>query len=235
MKNIFFENINKALKDKKIPRVDLHTHTNWTDGENTLVEMFDAAKKQNLDYIFFSEHSRKSSVGWFDEFVKDVKNLDDKKCKAYAGTEVKVLNLNGDLDLNEDIEKKSDFIMASVHRFPGEKGNIIKKKSKLEPVQALKIEYELSMAAIENPKTLILGHPFGMSLKRFNAVPEKKKFIDIIKKCKLYNKVFEVNANYHPDINFLIDECLKENTLISLGSNAHNIRDVGKILNLIQL
>ena len=38
---------------------------------------------------------------------------------------MKVLNLKGDLDLSNKIFKSCDFIMASVHRFPGEKGDMI--------------------------------------------------------------------------------------------------------------
>ncbi len=235
MRDFFLNNVNKVLKDKKYPKVDLHNHTTWTDGENTVKEMFEAAVEKKIEHIFFSEHSRSSSGAWFKDFSNEVENISSNMCRAYSGTEVKILDYDGNLDLNEDIEKQSNFIMASVHRFPGEIGDIKKNKSKFSPEQALKIEYELSLAAIENPKTLILGHPFGMSLKRFKVTPENKFFKDIIKKCKKFNKVFEVNANYHKDINYLVQLCLEEDTLISLGSNAHNTKEVGKILDLIKL
>ena len=74
-----------------------------------------------------------------------------------------------------------------------------------------------------------------MSIKRFNILPDKKLFDDIILKCKKYDKVFEVNANYHPNVNYLIEECLKHNTIISLGSNAHSADEIGLILKLIKL
>lgn len=235
MRDFFLNNVNKVLREKKCPKVDLHNHTTWTDGENTVKEMLEVAKEKKIEHIFFSEHSRNSSGDWFNKFSNEVKNMSTETCKGYAGTEVKVLDYDGKLDLNENIEKKSKFIMASVHRFPGEKGDIKKNKIKLSSEQAIKIEFELSLAAIENPKTLILGHPFGMSLKRFKTIPDNKLFEEIIIKCKKFDKVFEINANYHNEINYLVQLCLEKDTLISLGSNAHNIKEVGKILKLIKL
>jgi putative hydrolase len=235
MRDFFLNNVNKVLSQKKCPKVDLHNHTTWTDGKNTVKEMVETAKKKKIEHIFFSEHTRISSGHWFDNFYDEVKNSSDVNCSAYAGTEVKVLDYDGKLDLSENIEKKSEFIMASVHRFPGEKGDIKKNISKLSPEQAVKIEFELSLAAIENPKTLILGHPFGMSLKRFKTIPENRLFKEIILRCKKFDKVFEINANYHTEINYLVQQCLEFDTLISLGSNAHNITEVGKIINLIKL
>jgi len=233
MRDFFLNNVNKKLANREIPRVDLHMHTTWTDGDNTLDEMHKVAIEKKIEHIFFSEHSRKASGDWFQKFVKETKKLDQSQCKAYAGTEVKILDLNGNLDLSNEIEASSEFIMASVHRFPGEKGNIFENKNNFDPNDAVKIEYELTLAAIENPKTTIIGHPFGMSLKRFNISPSQKLFIDIIEKCKKFEKVFEVNSNYHNNINYLVEECLKKDTLISLGSNAHNIKDVGKILQIL--
>ena len=55
-----------------------------------------------------------------------------------------------------------------------------------------------------------------MSLKRFKVTPDNKLFKEIIKKCKKFDKVFEVNANYHSNIKYLVQLCLEEDTLISL-------------------
>ena len=74
--------------------------------------------------------------------------------------------------------------MASVHRFPGEKGNILKKKPLLSKNKAIEIEYKLSIKAIRKSKFDILGHPFGMSIKRFKAKPSWILFRKIIKECK---------------------------------------------------
>ena len=43
-KKEFFEKIIKQYKkNRRIPPVDLHAHTSWTDGRNTVFEMSSAA------------------------------------------------------------------------------------------------------------------------------------------------------------------------------------------------
>jgi len=225
-----FEYIFDSLKNKKIPRVDLHVHTNWTDGEHTVKEMHIEACKKSLSHMFFSEHSRKESGPWFLDFIKEVNNLSKEKCDAICGTEVKILNFKGDLDLTEEFYKTSDLIMASVHRFPGETSEDFKKKDSYSRDKVIKMEFELMMSALDNCKVDILGHPFGMSIKRFGFDPSEKLFDEIIKKCKKNDKVFEVNYRYHKNPKLLINKCIEHSTKISLGSNAHSKKELGKIL-----
>ena len=66
----------------------------------------------------FSEHSRKTSGEWFNEFCSEVNSLSIENCIGLVGTEVKVCDYNGKIDLNENINEKSDLVMVSVHRFP---------------------------------------------------------------------------------------------------------------------
>ena len=235
MDNSLFERIFENLLNRKIPPFDLHVHTNWTDGKNSVNEILQAADKIGLINIFFSEHSRRDSANWFLNFKKEVQINNNKfKCKGIVGTEVKVLNFNGDLDISDEIASNSELIMASVHGFPGEKGNISNNTKNFNKNEVIKIEYDLSMAAIENPKTNILGHPFGMSLKRFKVIPPLKFFEELIKKTASEKKVFEINIGYHLNVLELIELCLKNNCLISIGSNAHTIQEVGKINNFLK-
>ena len=81
-KHKLFEDIYDSLKKEKVPKVDLHVHTNWTDGENSVFEMHEEACKKSLSHIFFSEHSRKSSIDWFFEFTKQVNSLPKEKCNS---------------------------------------------------------------------------------------------------------------------------------------------------------
>tara|TARA_Y100000996_G_C22485537_1_gene628063 strand:+ start:322 stop:1038 length:717 start_codon:yes stop_codon:yes gene_type:complete len=230
-KNIFFKDIQRQLRQNIIPRVDLHNHTNWTDGNNTVEEMYIQAIKKKITTFLYSEHSRKESGEWFNKFHKQVKNLPESKCKPLVGTEVKVLDFKGNIDLSKDIKKKCDLIMVSVHRFPGEKGNIKKKKLDLNKKEIIDIEYELSRSAIINSEFDILGHPFGMSLKRFKINPPMKLFESLMEYCKKYNKKFEINFNYHKFPKKILKACLKKNTLIALGSNSHKKSEIGNVLN----
>ena len=72
-----------------------------------------------------------------------------------------------------------------------------------------------------------MGHPFGMSIKRFNIMPKKSFFEKVIKCAKKNNKVFEINLHYHRKIyKKLIGLCLKNKCFMSFGSNAHHTKDI---------
>ena len=229
----FFKQILEKIKNKSEIRIDMHMHTNWTDGKNTVQEMYKKSCQKKLSHILFSEHSRKKSGKWFVKFSNQVKSLKEKKCKPFVGTEVKVLNFKGELDLSNKIYKLSDFIMASVHRFPGEKGDMIMSRKNFKKRKAIEIEYKLICAAINNPKTDIIGHPFGMSIKRFKAKPSKKLFLDLIERCKKKNVAFEINSAYHNNKKWLLENCIKKGAYFSLGSNAHNVSKVGNVIKKI--
>ena len=50
----FFKKIfNYYKKNKKIPKVDLHVHTNWTDGKHSVTSMVDQARKKKLKLYSF--------------------------------------------------------------------------------------------------------------------------------------------------------------------------------------
>ena len=234
-KKKFFKRIFNDVKlNKNLPSIDFHIHTNWTDGKNSVKQVYKRSNSVGLDYMLYSEHSRKSSKGWFKRFHREIKSLQIKNCKPFVGTEVKVLNLNGDLDLSFANYKLCDLIMASVHRFPGEKD--IKKKNKFSTKNkknAVNTELKLLLAACKNKKTDIIGHPFGMSIKRFGITPKLSYFEKVIKFAKKNDKVFEINLHYHKKIfKKLIYLCIKNNCLISFGSNAHEhkfIKNFSKI------
>ena len=225
----FFNNILNEVKiNKKLPPIDFHVHTNWTDGKHTVSQVYKKSNKLGLKYMLYSEHSRKSSKGWFKKFCKEIKSLKIENCKPLIGTEVKILNYNGDLDISYENYKLCDLVMASVHRFPGEK--VIKKKNKFtagNKKNAVETEFKLLIAACKNKKTDILGHPFGMSIKRFGITPQFSYFKKVIKFAKKNNKIFEINLHYHKNIfKKLIKLCLKYNCLMSFGSNAHTISEI---------
>ena len=232
-KKEFFEKIFKQYKkNRRIPPVDLHAHTSWTDGRNTVFEMSSAAVDKQITTLLFSEHTRANSGNWFSDFVNEVLLARKKfknKCQFLVGTEVKVLNDRGDLDLSEKIKTMCDLIMASVHRFPGEKGIINNTQGIFSKEEAILMEFELTKAAIENSNADIIGHPFGMSLKRFKTTPSWDFFLKLIKKASSFDKVFEINFHYHDNHKQLLEACIENNTLISFGSNAHSIDEIGKI------
>ena len=216
-----------------VPRVDGHIHTRWTDGESSVAEMHQAGEDAGLCGLLFSEHARHTSGDWFPAFAREVRELKGISCEAYVGVEVKIRDFDGSLDISESIEGMADLIMASVHRFPGEKG-IATGTSSYSAAEAVELEWRLASAALENPSVDILGHPFGMCYRRFKIHPPEDRIKDLIARAARHGVAFEVNARYHPDPWQLIRWSAEVGGIVSLGSNAHTRQTVGHIGRILE-
>src|SRR6266705_2581422 len=212
---------------------DFHVHTVWTDGQNSSLEMYQEAVRVGLEVMLFSEHARKSS-DWFGQFAEEIRALPKLGCAALIGVEVKALDFEGNIDCSEEILEECQLVMGSVHRFPGEQGIVKGTRADLDPEEIVDTEFRLASAMLDNPAIDILGHAFGMCYRRFRIAPPDEKFIALIEKAARTGVAFEVNAHYHPDPWFLIGACRKAGATISLGSNAHALGDVGRILRVLR-
>jgi histidinol phosphatase-like PHP family hydrolase len=215
-----------------LPRIDSHLHTSWTDGEASVAAVYAAAIESGLTAILFSEHSRKTSTDWFDKFAAEVRALPSAICKAYVGTEVKVESRDGDIDTTPAISSLCDFIMASVHRFIDDNG-VTLQFAETDPAKSIAIEYKLTKAVLENPQVDILGHMFGMSYRRFKLTPPDELIRELIFLAAKHGVAVEINSYYHLKPFEMIQWCIEANALITFGSNAHSLAEVGAIARML--
>lgn len=218
----------REVEANTLPRFDFHLHTNWTDGSASAQEMHQAACDKGLLKVLFSEHARKTSGDWFPNFADEIRALPSENCSALVGAEIKVEDFDGTLDTTSTILDCCDLVMVVVHRFPGEKG-IIKGFGDTNPQKAVHIEYELALAGITHPRADILGHPFGMTIRRFGVEPPEEMFRNLMRKCAEHKVAFEINPKYHLDPWKLLSWCKEENIRVSFGSNAHTPAEVGAV------
>ena len=193
----------------------IHSHSNWSDGSNTIEEMATAAIAQELEYLVISDHSKSAfyAQGLSEEKILaqhlyiDELNAKFKPFKIFKSIECDIL-YDGNLDYSNSVLSTFDLVIASVH-------------------SNLKMTEEKAMirllAAIENPYTTILGHMTGRLLLSRKGYPvDHKKIIDA---CAANHVVIELNA--HPsrlDIDWRhIDYALQKNVLISIDPDAHTI------------
>lgn len=215
-----------------IPKIDFHIHTNWTDGRDSIQEMYEAACQLNLECILFSEHARKSSISWFGSFASEVRALPKKPCRALVGVETRIIDFNGNIEIDNDIISLCDLVIGSIHRFPGKEGVPLQFKE-VSQNEALEIEFNLAEKLLDNPSIEILGHPMGMCYSRYGiAIPDSKMF-QLIEKAKIKGIAFEVNSKYSADPLKYVQMCRDVGTLISLGSDAHSKEEVGNIINVL--
>ncbi|MGY4536794.1 DNA polymerase (family 10) [Mucilaginibacter sp. UYNi724] len=164
----------------------LHNHSTWSDGVNTLEEIALYCRDElKLEYLGICDHSKSAfyakglSIERVLQQQEEIDHLNKKITgfHIFKGVESDILN-DGGLDYPDEILKKFDFIVASVH------ANL---KMAEDKATARLIK------AIENPYTTILGHPTGrLLLSRKGYDIDHKKVIDA---CAANNVVIEINAN----------------------------------------
>ena len=193
----------------------IHSHSNWSDGNNTLEEMATAAKAQGFEYLVISDHSKSAfyAQGLSEERIQaqheqvNALNSKLKDFKIFKSIESDIL-YDGSLDYSNAVLATFDLVIASVHSI-----------LKMIEEKAMK----RLITAIENPYTTILGHMTGRLLLSRKGYPlDHKKIIDA---CAANNVVIELNA--HPsrlDIDWRqINYALEKNVLISIDPDAHSI------------
>ena len=174
-------------------RGDAHMHTLWTDGLNSAYEMLAASSNIGLRWVVFSEHNRKTSSYSYRDFYNEIQSLQQvfPTITLFSGAECKALDLHGNLDIHPTALKYAYPVTGVVHRFPGETDATFKSKKDNQIHSSkfvLETELNLSLALLRNPQVHILGHPLGMSVKRFGLSLSANDFIPIIESCIKYSK-----------------------------------------------
>ncbi len=211
---------------------DLHIHSTWSDGTNSIAEVVQEAKRKSLRTIAITDHVRREST-YFTNYCAEIRKMGSNGLSILIGFEAKIRDFQGNLDVSKAIRMSSDIQIGSVHRFP--LGRKLFSPKDFGKRICQEVELELSMAAIKKQQMDILGHPGGMSLKEFGEFPEEF-FREIIVECSRKDIVFELNSTYHTSIFEDLQPMLREyNPYVSFGSDAHTLEEIGswsKILSI---
>ncbi len=110
------------LLDYKDMKGDLQVHSNWTDGQNSICEMAQQARKNGLEYIVISDHAKYLAMtGGLDEkgLSKQREEIDQVNREVNGITVLQGVELNilkdGTLDVSNEALKKLDLASAGVH------------------------------------------------------------------------------------------------------------------------
>jgi DNA polymerase (family X) len=217
----------QAAKANKLPKLielkhvkaDLQTHSTWSDGKLSMLDMAKAASKRGIKVIAFTDHSVSLGVtGGLSmerhkeqaaEIKKIQKQLGDKILVLHA-SEVEI-KADGTLDYPDEFLATLDLVVASLHtslRQPREKVT------------------QRVVNAIRNPHVDIIGHPTG------RLIPDREgadlDMDAVLNAAKDSGVALEINA--HPsrlDLDDVHARRAKEMGIpISLNTDAHSEADL---------
>jgi len=111
-----------TLVDRSDLRGDLHMHTVASDGSGTARDMVDAALELGHEYIAITDHTQSLTVAnglderRLAEQQHHIQALEDRvgRIRIAAGVEVDIL-ADGSLDIDTDLLRSLDWVIASVH------------------------------------------------------------------------------------------------------------------------
>lgn len=192
---------------------DFHTHSNWSDGMQSIREMAEyALNEMKYSYMVLTDHSKSSRIsGGLDEdrFKEQWENIDEINATLdrefiKKGVEVDILR-NGSLDLNDGLLELMDWVVASVHsHFTQDNTDRI-------------------ISACQNPYVNAIGHPTGRLFGKRKAYPLDMD--KVIAKAAETGTALEINAQpQRMDIDGLwTKQAIDSGVMIVIGTDAHHI------------
>jgi len=163
---------------------DIHVHTDWSDGRDSIEDMAKAAKSLGYQYLAITDHSAGRGIahGLSEERlrqqIREIKRLNEqlKGIRIFTGTEVDI-RADGSIDLPDKLLVDLDVVVAAIHSAMNQSQEQITRRI---------------LGAIENPHIDIIAHPTCRLLGEREpvAVDMEAVFRAAIK----YNKALEINA-----------------------------------------
>lgn len=197
---------------------DLQVQTDWTDGQDSILDMAKAAKVQGREYIAITDHTTSLTIGhgldekrikqqWAEidrvqKMVPAVKILKGSECD---------IKKDGSLDFSDDVLSQLDVVGVSVHS-----------------------HFDLSshdqtarmIRAMENPHAHIVFHPTGRRIQARS--PYALDMDALIEGAKRTGTILEADA--HPNRLDLKDEYIRkavaQGVSISIDTDAHAVDEL---------
>jgi len=224
----------EAAKENRIPKLveasdikgDLHVHTKWSDGKNSIEEMAEAAISLGYGYIAVADHSPAVGIagGMHEDKIAKRKKEIEKVNKRFEdeGVNFRVLS-SAEVDIKSDfsmdfpdtILKGLDVVVCAVHTKFSQDSETMTKRI---------------VTAMENPNVDIIAHPTGRVLGKRD--PYEVDMEKLMEAAKDTGTVLELNS--FPDRLDLNDMHCKMardyGVLVAISTDAHDATQMGAVI-----
>jgi putative hydrolase len=183
---------------------DMHVHSTFSDGINTIEENVKQAESLGLSRMCCVDHVRANTT-WLSLFTRQVAELNRKtNVNLFTGIEAKILLSNGKLDVPMDFGL-ADYIYAADHQFPGpdrpyhpkEIRKMIQDKA-MTTDQVIERLCEATMNVMKRYPNLVIAHLFSILPKlglSEEQVPERL-LMEMAETARQYDVKIEIDERW---------------------------------------
>ena len=211
----------------------LHNHTTLSDGDASLEQMADAARRMGWNWLGIADHSPTLQIAngasaddliaqhnTMQKYNAEWKN-DGVDFRLFSGVESDILE-DGKLDHPDDILSQIDYVVASVHAMTRWRG-----RDESQNTEDL-------LKCLEHPATTVLGHPTGRILQgRDGYEVDLHTVLEHMSEANKEGelKAVELNASpYRLDLDWRLCKRAKElGVPVVINPDAHSIQGLGDI------
>ncbi len=196
-------------------RGNLHMHSTWTDGADTIEAMVRACQELGYEYCALTDHSQSTRVAGgltATDLKTQWKEIERVRRRVQGitvlrGMEVDILP-DGSLDLPDDVLHELDIVLGSIH-------------SQLQMPEAQMTQRILK--AIAHPAVDILAHPTGRLINK--RTPIAVDLEAVMQATKEYDVALELNAQPDRlDLNAMHVQRARElGVKLVINSDAHSV------------
>jgi DNA polymerase (family X) len=198
---------------------DLHTHTEWSDGHDSIEELALAAQDMGYQYIAVTEHSGGRGIAHgldmdrLRQQIAEIKALNERLTGIHVLTGIEVdIRADGSLDLPHEILSELDIVIAAVHSAMNQSEEKMTRRV---------------INAIKNPDVDVIAHPTCRLIGEREPVAIDLEAI--FQAAAKYNKIMEINAM--PDRLDLKDiHAFRARDLgvkLAIGTDTHSVTHLG--------
>lgn len=200
-------------------RGDTHTHSNWTDGVDSIDVMARAARDRGLEYIVLTDHSPSLGIarGLSPERVAeqgieiDRLNTELAPFRILHGTELEI-RADATLDYPDELLAQFDVVIASIHTGRSQTSEQLTRRA---------------LAAIEHPHVDILAHPSGQIVNRRDPLP--LDWPRVFEAAARHHTALEINGSPRLDLDDSLARAAgKAGAMLTLASDAHRTEELGQ-------
>jgi len=163
---------------------DLHMHTEWSDGHDTIETVALTAKDMGYQYIAITEHSAGRGIAHgldverLRQQVAEIKALNERLTGIHVLSGIEVdIRADGSLDLPHEILSELDIVIAAVHSAMNQSEEKMTRRV---------------INAIENPDVDMIAHPTCRLIGEREPVAIDLEAV--FQAAAKYNKIVEINA-----------------------------------------